>query len=170
MMARVRGPFDPEPPSALAWALPVGSVMAGSLITLLPLIATIVFLPPFGLMMMVGWRLGRPDAMPIWAPLLLGAFDDLFSGQPFGSAMFLWSATAILIDLLDQRLLSRDFWQDWLLAAGAIGGCLLAGRLVATPIGAHVDTVLLIQIMVSVILYPVIARLCAWLDRKRIQA
>ncbi len=166
-MARVRGPFDPEPPSALMWLIPVGSVMAGSLLTLLPVIATIAFLPPFGLMMLIGWRLGRPDAMPIWAPLLLGLFDDLFSGQPFGSAMFLWSATAIGLDLLDQRLVSRDFWQDWLLAAGSISGCLIAARLVAAPISAHVDTVLLIQIIVSVMLYPVIARLCAWLDRKR---
>ncbi len=169
-MARARGAFDPEPASALTWAIPVGSVMAGSLVTLLPLIATIAFLPPFGLMILVGWRLGRADAMPIWAPLLLGMFDDLFSGQPFGSAMFLWSATAIILDLLDQRLLSRDFWQDWLLASGGIGGCLIAGRLVAAPIGAHVDTVLLIQVLVSVMLYPVIARLCAWLDRKRTPA
>ena len=169
-MARVRGPFDPEPPSVLTWLIPVGSVMAGSLVTLVPLIATIAVLPPFGLLMLVGWRLGRPEAMPIWAPLLLGLFDDTLSGQPFGCAMFLWSATALAIDLLDQRLVSRDFWQDWLLAAGAVGGCLVAGRLVATPLAAHVDTVLLIQIAVSAMLYPVIARFCAWLDRKRTPA
>lgn len=169
-MARVRGPFDAEPPSALSWLIPVGSVMAGSLITLLPMIATIAFLPPFGLLMLIGWRLGRADAMPIWSTLLLGLFDDLFNGQPFGNSMFLWSATAIMLDLLDQRLLSRDFWQDWLLASGAVCGCLIAGRLVAAPIGAHVDTILLIQIIVSAMLYPAIARLCAWLDRKRIPA
>lgn len=166
-MAKVRGPFDPEPPSVFAWLIPVGSIMAGSMVTLVPLIATIAVLPPFGLLMLVGWRLARPEAMPIWAPLVLGAFDDTLSGQPFGSAMFLWTAIALVIDLLDQRLVSRDFWQDWLLAAGAVGGCLIIGRLAATPLAAHVDTVLLIQMAVSAMLYPVIARICAWLDRKR---
>ncbi|MBY0521129.1 MAG: rod shape-determining protein MreD [Sphingomonas sp.] len=169
-MAKVRGPFDPEPPSVLAWLIPVASIMGGSMLTLVPVIATIGFLPPFGLLMLIGWRLGRPDAMPIWTPLLLGAFDDMLSGQPFGNAMFLWSATALVIDLLDQRLVARDFWQDWLLAAGAVGGCLIAGRLVATSLAAHVDTVLLIQMLVSAMLYPVIARFCAWLDRKRTPA
>lgn len=169
-MARVRGPFDPEPPSVLAWLIPVGSVMVGSLVTIMPVVATIAALPPFGLLMLVGWRLGRADAMPLWTPLLLGLFDDLLSGQPFGNAMLLWTVVAIGIDLLDQRLVARDFWQDWLLAAGAVGACLIAGRLVATPLGAHVDTVLLIQVAVSAMLYPVIARLCAWLDRKRLPA
>jgi rod shape-determining protein MreD len=72
-----------------------------------------------------------------------------------------------MIDLIDQRLVFRDFWQDWLIAAGAIGFCLIAGRLVAAPIGAHVDTVLLVQIVISTMLFPLVARFCAWLDRKR---
>ena len=75
---------------------------------------------------------------------------------------------AIKIDLLDQRLVWHDFWQDWLLAAGGIASCLILGRLIASPIGAHVDTVLLLQVIVSIMLYPVMTRLIAWLDRKRI--
>ncbi|OYY90776.1 MAG: rod shape-determining protein MreD [Sphingomonas sp. 28-66-16] len=166
-MAKVRGPFDPEPPSIASWLIPAGSIMLGSMVTLLPVVATFPILPPLGLMMLVGWRLGRAEALPIWSALLLGLFDDLFSGQPFGSAMLFWTLTVLIIDLFDQRLVSRDFWQDWLLASGAIAGCLIAGRMIAVPIGAHVDTVLLLQAAASVMLYPAIARLCAWLDEKR---
>ncbi|PKP97943.1 MAG: rod shape-determining protein MreD, partial [Alphaproteobacteria bacterium HGW-Alphaproteobacteria-15] len=89
------------------------------------------------------------------------------SGQPLGSAMFFWTISFIAIDVLDTRIVWRDFFQDWLLAAGAIGFSLIGGRLVAAPIGAHVDTVLLIQIVISIALFPVITRIVSRLDRKR---
>ncbi|MEO5867754.1 MAG: rod shape-determining protein MreD [Sphingomonas sp.] len=168
MIAPVRGPFD-EPRSA-GWrrALPALSIMAGSAITVWPIIATFPYLPPFGLMMLLAWRLVRPDTLAIWAPLPLGLFDDLLSGQPLGSAILLWSICFFVIDLVDQRLVFRDFWQDWLIASGALAFGLIAGRLVAVPFGAHVDTVLWVQIMVSMMLFPLAARLCLWFDRKRV--
>lgn len=166
-MARVRGPFDPEPISVSSWLIPVASVAGGSLMTLVPFIATIPILPPFGLMMLVAWRLGRPSALPVWSPPAFGLFDDLLSGQPLGSAMLLWTGLMLVVDLLDQRLVARDFWQDWLLASGAIGGCLLLGRLIAVPLEAHVDTLLLLQILLSLMLYPLATQFCAWLDNKR---
>ena len=141
--------------------------MLGSLVTIWPVVASFPFLPPLGLLMLLGWRLARPGVLAIWAPLPLGFFDDLLSGQPMGSAILLWQSCFIVIDLIDQRLVFRDFWQDWLIAAGAIAFCLIAGRLVATPLGAHVDTVLLLQAMVSVMLFPLAARIAVWLDRRR---
>lgn len=150
-----------------AWR-PAISILAGSLVTaLLPVVATVPILPPFGLLMLLGWRLHRPDAFPPWAAVLLGLFDDLVSGQPLGSAMALWTVCILALDVIDNRLVWRDFWQNWLIAAGAIGSCLIITRLIATPIGAHVDTALLIQIVTTVALYPVVARLCASLDRDR---
>ena len=103
----------------------------------------------------------------MWAPLPLGLFDDVLTGQPLGSAMLLWTLCFLAIDVLDTRLVWRDFWQDWLIAAGSIGFCLIAGRLIASPFGAHVDTVLLLQIVVSVALFPVVASLCARMNRER---
>lgn len=150
--------------------VPILSVMAGSLVTILPIVATFPILPPLGLLMLLGWRLLRPDVFRIWAPLPLGFFDDLVSGQPMGSAVLLWTISFFAIELFDQRLVWRDFRQDWVIAAGAIAFCLIAGRLLASPIGAHVDTMLLVQIVISIMLYPLVARLCAWLDRKRRRA
>ncbi len=167
MIGPLKGQYDEEPAAGWRKAVPAGSIMLGSLVTIWPFVASFPFLPPFGLLMLLGWRLARPGVLAIWAPLPLGFFDDLFSGQPMGSAILLWQACFIVIDLIDHRLVFRDFWQDWLIAAGAIAFCLIAGRLVATPIGAHVDTVLLLQAMVSVMLFPFAARLAVWLDRRR---
>lgn len=141
--------------------------MAGSLIATIPVIATFPLLPPLGLLVLLAWRLMRPDTVRIWAPLLYGLFDDLVSGQPLGSAMLLWTVGVLVVDLLDQRLVARDFWQDWVLAAGATSFALIGGRLIATRFEAHVDTLLLFQVIVSILLYPFVARFVAWLDRKR---
>ena len=150
------------------WLAPL-SVVLGSMMTLLPVVATVPFLPPFGLMMLLGWRLVRGDAMKVWMPVPLGFVDDMLSGQPLGSAMVLWTLAILMVDVLDTRLVWRDFWQDWLIASGAIAMVLVGGRLIAVPFSAHVDTALLLQIVVSAALFPVIARFCAWLDRDKKQ-
>lgn len=151
-----------EPPRAL-WVAPL-SVMAGSLVTLLPVVTSFPILPPFGLLVLLGWRLRRPELLPVWAPAPLGLFDDLVSGQPFGCATLLWTLVFLALQLIDTRLVWRDFWQDWLIAAGGTGAFLILARFVATPFGAHVDTTLLLQLALSILLYPLIARLCARLD------
>lgn len=162
-----RGAFDePVIPLQLRLVAPL-SVMWGSLITIWPVVLTMPVLPPFGLMLLLGWRLRRHDAIPIWGPLGLGLFDDLFSGQPLGSAMVLWTLCFFSIDVIERRLMFRDFWQDWLVAAGGIASCLALGRLIASPFGSHVDTLLLVQILVSILLYPAAASMVGWLDAKR---
>jgi len=170
MNTPIKGQYDEEPNKGWRKAVPVASIMLGSLVTIWPMVASFPFLPPLGLLMLLGWRLARPGVLAIWAPLPLGFFDDLLSGQPMGSAILLWQLCFIGIDLLDQRLVFRDFWQDWMIASGSVAFCLIAGRLVATPLGAHVDTVLLLQVMVSVMLFPLAARLAVWLDRRRVIA
>lgn len=168
-MNRLRGAFD-EPAIPLQLRLVASlSVMAGSLLTIWPFIAAFPILPPAGLMMLLAWRLRRPDALPVWAPVPLGLFDDLISGQPIGSAILLWTLTFFAIDLVERRLMFRDFWQDWLVAAGGIAACLALGRLIASPLGAHVDTVVIVQIVLSILLYPVAASLAGWLDSRRAQ-
>lgn len=144
------------------------SVMAGSLVTIFPFIASFPVLPPFGLMVLLAWRLRRPDALAVWAPLPLGLFDDLLSGQPLGCAMVLWSVCFFSIDMIERRIMMfHNFWQDWLVAAGGIATVLVLGRLVAAPFAAHVDTLLLLQILVAALLYPLIASLVGWLDALR---
>src|SRR3546814_6121049 len=63
------------------WIIPAISVMLGSLVTIIPVIFPGGLLPPFGLMVLLAWRLLRPESLKIWSPVLLGLFDDLLSGQ-----------------------------------------------------------------------------------------
>ncbi|MCH4892454.1 MULTISPECIES: rod shape-determining protein MreD [unclassified Sphingomonas] len=163
MTDRRTAPWESDLPRRTGWR-PPASIMAGSALTVLPVVASVPLLPPAGLLMLLGWRLTRADLLPRWAPPLLGLFDDLLSGQPPGSAMLLWALCVLGIDVLDTRLVWRDFWQNWLIAAAAIGFCLIAGRLLATDFTAHVDSWLLIQIVVSIACFPLAARLCAALD------
>ena len=162
-----RRPFDVPLPRSSARLLPWTSVMAGSLVTILPWGGTLPLLPPFGLLMMLSWRLLAPLSLRVWAPALLGLFDDLVSGQPVGSAMLLWTLAYFLVEAMDARSGVRDFVQSWAIAAVAIALCLAGGRLVATPLGAHVDSVLLLQIVIAILIFPATARMVAWIDLKR---
>lgn len=154
---------EPDPPGREVWLAPV-TVMLGSLVTLIPIIATVPFLPPFGLMLLIAWRMRRPDCFRTWAAVPLGLFDDLVSGQPLGSAMLLWTIAYLAIDIIDARLVWRSFWHDFVIAAGGVAFALVAGRLVATGFTAHVDTALLVQILIAMAFYPLIAFLVARWD------
>lgn len=156
--ARVRGQI-----------IPVVSTITGSATALLPLIATWPLMPPFGLMMLLAWRLLRPELWPIWIGLPLGLADDLLSGQPLGSAVMLWTIALLVVDQLDRRIMFRDYWQDWLIAALAIIIVLIGGIFTANATGGNAELALIVpQIVFSVLAYPVVARLCAMLDRWRL--
>jgi rod shape-determining protein MreD len=160
-------PFEKSLAPSRARAVPWVSVMLGSCLTAIPVIVTVPLLPPAGLLMLLSWRLLARFSLRHWAAAPLGLFDDLVSGQPLGSAVLLWSLTFLLIEMIEARLVFRDFWQDWLIAGGAIAFCLILGRFIAVPVGAHVDGVLWAQIVITTMLFPLTARLVAWIDRKR---
>ncbi|WP_174285824.1 rod shape-determining protein MreD [Sphingomonas bacterium] len=163
-------PFAPTLPPARARALPWATVMAGSLVTIVPVVAGIPLLPPFGLLMLIAWRLLARFALRPWAAAPLGLFDDLVSGQPLGSSVLLWSLCFVVIELIEVRLVFRDFWQDWMIAAGAIAFGLCAGRLIAVPVAARVDQAVIGQIAISILLFPLATRIVAAIEAKRVQA
>jgi rod shape-determining protein MreD len=149
--------------------VPVISVMVGSAITALPIFTDGPLMPPWGFMMMLAWRLMRPGIWPAWVGLPFGLFDDLFSGQPFGSGALLFSLTILAIEFADSRAAWRDSVQDWLLAALAImfvlaGGLYLSGLAHRAP----ELRVIMPQIVIAVLLFPLIVRLCSRLDRWRL--
>lgn len=148
--------------------VPVVTTMLGSLTVLFPVVATEPLMPPFGLMIFLGWRLLRSDIWPLWMALPLGLWDDLFSGQPLGTAIAGWTAIMLVLDNLDRRAPYRDHRQDWLLAGLILGGYLLFALLTARATGgATTPMVLVPQILLSALLFPLVARLCAALDRWR---
>ena len=153
----------------VAYGIPWLTILLGSLTPWLPVIAPAPVLPPFGFMLLLAWRLARPGLLPLWAGLPLGLFDDLYSGQPFGSGVLLFSLTLIAIELIEIRFPWRNFWLDWLTAAAIIVLYLIVAALLS---GAELTlvqlAVILPQLLLSVVLFPVVARLVAQLDRLRL--
>jgi rod shape-determining protein MreD len=120
-------------------------------------------------MLLLAWRLLRPGLLPLWAGLPLGLFDDLYSGQPFGSGVLLFSLTLIAIELIEIRFPWRNFWLDWLTASAMLIVYLGAAAVLSgAPLTVVQLTVILPQLLLSVVLFPIVARLVAHLDRLRL--
>ena len=151
-------------------AIPIILVLLASMVTTLPIFTSQPFLPPLGLMILLAWRMLRSGIWPMWVGLPFGMFDDIFNGQPFGSSALLWSLAMIgMEEIADRWAIWRNYWQDWLIASIIIILALLAGLwfvgLSSTAPGA---SIFLPQIVISVLLFPLIVRLCARLDGWRL--
>jgi rod shape-determining protein MreD len=170
MARRYRSRLDSPPSNLTLILIPVLSVMLGSITTLLPMIATAPILPPFGLLMLISWRLLHRDLWPVWAALPLGLFDDMFSGQPLGSAVMIWTMVFLVIDLFDRRMIWRDYRQDWALGCGLLAAAIGLALAIANATGGATSILYLIpQFAVSALCLPLTARICAALDRVRWQ-
>lgn len=161
-----------EPPSKLRLhMIPVISVMLASALPLmLPMVVSSAVIPPLGLLMFLAWRLLHPTLWPVWVGLPLGLWDDCLSGQPIGSAMGLWTIAMLAIDFVDQRTYWRGYWQDWLIAAIAIGIIQCAGAALALPGASPVRLVEMVAFptLVAILVFPVMVRLAARLDSIRL--
>lgn len=149
--------------------VPVGSIVAAILLALLPIIVTTPLIPDLGFAMLVAWRLLRPELWTARNALLLGFLNDLVAGHPIGQSMALWTTTFLILDLIDSRALFRDYWLDWLLASLLIVGYVSGSWFVARLMGSQTEYhVLWPQIAISILFYPVVARIVVVLDRWRL--
>ena len=166
---RLRKRINRAPSPILSRGVPWASVMLLSLGPFAPLFVSAPIMPPLAFMALLAWRMLRPGMLPVWAGAPLGAVDDLYSGQPFGSAVLLWSLAMLLMDLVDIRLRWRGFLQDWALAAGLIAAYLVLAALVANLAGGAAPLrVMVPQIALAVIAHPLVTRLVAALDKLRL--
>lgn len=164
-----RSRINRTPSPIIARGLPWLSVMVGSILPGLLLIASAPILPPLGFLAFVSWRQLRPGLMPIWAGLPLGFFDDLYSGQPVGSAVLLWSLAAIVLDEIEERLPWRNFLTEWLVAMALILAYIVLSLFIANIAGASTPLhVIVPQIVISLLFYPFVGRLVALADRIRL--
>jgi rod shape-determining protein MreD len=157
-------------PRAGADYIPAASVVAGSLLCLLPIVSSTGWWPDFGLLMLLGWRLLRADAWPAWWAAPLGFVNDLMVGNPIGLSIALWSAMMIAMDILDRRTMWRDYWIEWAIATLFIALAEWAQWRVAALLGAPVpfNVSALPAVIVSVLCFPVAAFLAARIDRWRL--
>lgn len=148
---------------------PIVSTIIACMLALLPIVVSSPIIPDFGFLMLIAWRLLRPE---MWGPVValpLGLFNDLVAGHPLGQSMAIWTFLFILFDIIDSRVLFRDYWMDWLIAAAALAGYVFAswyiGRLMGNTADFHV---MLPHLGASILAFPVVARFVLALDRWRL--
>lgn len=149
--------------------VPWGSIMLMAMLPVLFVTASLPLVPPLALLLLLAWRLVRPGVLPVWSGLPLGLWVDLYSGQPFGFSVLLFSLILLGIELLESRFPWRNFVQDWAIAAVAIVAYIVLGALFSgasvSPVGA---SAIVPQLVLSLLAYPVVARLTAALDIVRL--
>lgn len=149
--------------------VPIVSTVLASMLALLPIIVSSPIIPDFAFLMLVAWRLLRPE---MWGPVValpLGLFNDLVAGHPLGQSMALWTLFFIIFDVIDSRVLYRDYWMDWLIASLAIAAYVFADWYIGTLMGNEAGfTVMLPQLGASILAFPVVARFVLSLDRWRL--
>ena len=156
-------------PRALAEFVPAASVVVASLLAALPIVTTSGWYPDFGFLALLGWRLLRSDPWPAWWAAPLGLVNDLFTGQPIGFSVALWSATMLALDLIDRRTMWRDYWIEWVLAAAFLFMHDWLQWQLAALMGARVPFVAIApSIVIAILIFPVVAWLVSRIDRWRL--
>jgi rod shape-determining protein MreD len=149
--------------------IPASSVVAFSVLALLPVVADRGGWPDFGFLMLIAWRLLRADAWPAWWAAPLGFANDLLVGTPIGFSVALWAAVMLAMDLVDRRTQWRDYWIEWAMAAVLILAAEAAEWKVAAWSGAPVPfTHMLPSIIISILAFPLFAFIASRLDRWRL--
>ena len=149
--------------------VPVATTLVACMVDLLPIVAEQPLVPDFAFLVLIAWRLLRPEIWSAQTALPLGLFNDLVAGHPVGQSMAIWTACFLAFDLIDSRVGWRDYWLDWLFASLAIIFHSFGGWYVAGMMGARIEvTIMIPQILLSLLAYPLVARLVLALDRWRL--
>ena len=149
--------------------VPIVSTLAACLLDILPVVANRPLVPDFAFLMLIAWRLLRPEIWSAQIALAFGLFNDLVAGHPLGQSMALWTAIFLLFDLAESRSGWRDYWTDWLFAGFAILLYAAGQWYVARMMDSRIDFVLLApQILLALLSYPLVARIVLSLDRWRL--
>lgn len=149
--------------------VPVISTVLAILFSLFPLVVTSALLPDLGFLVLLTWRLLRPEVWVPSAALGFGLLDDLVSGHPIGQSMALWTIIFLVLDFLEHRVHYKDFWFDWLYAAVAVMFHTAAAWYIGVMMGSPSPFAqMLPQLAVTILAYPVMARMILGLDRWRL--
>lgn len=149
--------------------VPILSTIAACLLALLPVVVSTPIVPDFAFLVLISWRLLRPELWSAPIALPLGLFNDLVAGHPIGQSMALWTIAFLLFDLIEARIVYKDYWMDWAFAALMILGYTFGDWYIGRLMGSGMDfAVLLPQLIIAILAYPVVARLILALDRWRL--
>jgi rod shape-determining protein MreD len=156
-------------PKKLARAIPALSVGLATLLSLLPIVAEVGWMPDTGFLLLLAWRLLRSDAIPAWVAAPLGLWNDLVLGLPIGFSVAVWTGAMILLDLTDRRTMWRDYWVEWLLAALLLAVAEVIRRQVDAAMGAPYGlATILPPLAIAILTFPLAAWSASAIDRWRL--
>jgi len=149
--------------------VPIISTVIACLLALLPIVVSSPVIPDFAFLVLIAWRLLRPELWTVTTALPLGLFNDLVAGHPLGQSMALWTIAFLVFDLIEARIIYKDYLMDWLFAAVMILGYTFGDWAIGRMMGSRMDFgILLPQLVASILAYPVVARFILGLDRWRL--
>ena len=156
-------------PRSGAAYIPAVSVVAASMLSTLPIVSSSGWYPEFGFLALIAWRLLRSDPWPAWWAAPLGLANDLITGAPIGLSVALWTATMIILDLIDRRTIWRDYWIEWGLAALLLFLHETVEWAIAGLMGAEAPfRSILPSLLIAIFVFPIAAWLVARVDRWRL--
>lgn len=158
-----------EGPVIAAEYVPAFSVLAATLLSSLPVISDNGWIPDFGFLVLIGWRLLRNDPFPAWWAAPLGFWSDLVTGSPIGLSVAWWTAVIVALDLADRRTLFRDYWLEWALALLLLAINEWLQLQVAAWMGAELPLLTMVPpLLIAAAAFPLVSWLVAALDRWRL--
>jgi rod shape-determining protein MreD len=167
--AAQRSRLNRTPSQILVYLTPWLSIAMASVAPGWPLIASFPLMPPLGFLMLLCWRQLHPGLLPVWAGVPLGLFDDLVSGQPVGSGVLLWSIAMLALEAVELRWPWRNYLVEWSVSSITIAAYLVMAGVIASGIAKPEWLIVIgLQVAVSILVYPLVGRLVAWLDRVRL--
>jgi rod shape-determining protein MreD len=150
--------------------IPFASTVFAMLLGLMPIVASTLWMPNLAFLILITWRLLRPEIWQAQVALGLGLLADLIvPGAPLGQSMLIWTIVFLGLDYADHLLGIRDYWLDWVLAAAAILFHSVGVWYIALLLGAKVSFLVMVpQLLLSILFYPLMARIVLRLDRWRL--
>lgn len=156
-------------PRAGAGYYPAVSVVAASLLSTMPVVSSTGWWPDFGFLVLIAWRLLRSEPFPAWWAAPLGLLNDLVTGSPIGLSVTIWSATMIVLDLIDRRTIFRDYWIEWALAALLLLVNESVEWRVAGAMGASIPYSWIVPpLLIAIFCFPIAAWFVGRIDRWRL--
>lgn len=149
--------------------VPLASTLFAMLLGLMPIVASTLWAPDLAFLTALTWRLVRPEIWQAQVALGLGLAADLISGAPLGQSMLLWTLVFLGLDYADHLLGLRDYWLDWSLASAALLFHSAGVWYIALLMGAKMSFLVMVpQLVLSILAYPLMARIVLRLDRWRL--
>lgn len=149
------------------YAVPAAASVGLLFVMLAPLPLSVPAMPHLALMGVLVWAMLQPALMPPWVAFCIGLLADLLFGQPLGVNATLFALAAGSMRLASRLVGRNGHMFDWLLAAVVmLGFALLTGPLMALAGEPGAALPLLWQWLTSIMAWPLVARLCAAIQRR----